>query len=94
MTVVELISTVAIVAVGSTSWLLEVIRKVSVTIHVSYQCIVYKKRYTEKGVLWTIPLIAFFCRTMPPQKSAHMHMLYNAPSGLRGQCKTGIMQEN
>ena len=54
----------------------------------------WPKNIAWQGIVDNPPRIAFCCCTMSPQKSAHMHMLYNAPSGLRGHCKTNIMHEN
>ena len=40
------------------------------------------------------PLFALFCCTIPPQKSAHMFLLYYTPCGLRGHCTTNTVHDN
>ena len=49
---------------------------------------------THIGYCGVNPLFALFCCTIPPQKSAHMFLLYYTPCGLRGHCTTNTVHDN
>ena len=51
-------------------------------------------RFWKNGYCGVNPLFALFCCTIPPQKSAHMFLLYYTPCGLRGHCTTNTVHDN